>query len=137
MLVPSDLLGLVLMARTHQPLPAPRLQADRRAPNARRSLLLSLPQALSGLAHGHLGLESLVMGLANDSGRRDDGLSTDEHKELTLLRRENKRLKLEAEILSQAAAWFARERSWLWRSDCSANARARTIHVNCLFSAPL
>ena len=44
-----------------------------------------------------------------DSGRRDDGLTTDEHKELTQLRRENKRLKLEAEILSKAAAWFARE----------------------------
>ena len=39
-----------------------------------------------------------------DSGRRDDGLTTEEHKELTLLRRENKRLKLEAEILSKAAA---------------------------------
>jgi transposase-like protein len=44
-----------------------------------------------------------------DAGRRDDGLTTDERKELTLLRRENKRLKLEAEILSKAAAWFARE----------------------------
>jgi len=44
-----------------------------------------------------------------DSGRRDDGLTTDERKELTQLRRENKRLKLEAEILSKAAAWFARE----------------------------
>jgi transposase len=42
-------------------------------------------------------------------GRRDDGLTTDERNELTLLRREIKRLKLEAEILSKAAAWFARE----------------------------
>lgn len=44
-----------------------------------------------------------------DSGRRTDGLTTDEHKELVLLRRENKRLKMEQEILSKAAAWFARE----------------------------
>jgi transposase len=44
-----------------------------------------------------------------DSGKRVDGLTTDERKELTMLRRENKRLKLEAEILSKAAAWFARE----------------------------
>jgi transposase len=44
-----------------------------------------------------------------DAGRRDDGLTSDERKELALLRRENKRLKLEAEILSKAAAWFARE----------------------------
>ncbi len=44
-----------------------------------------------------------------DTGRRDGGLTTDERKELAALRRENKRLKLEAEILSKAAAWFARE----------------------------
>ena len=44
-----------------------------------------------------------------DSGQRTEGLTTDERKELTQLRRENKRLKLEAEILSKAAAWFARE----------------------------
>ena len=44
-----------------------------------------------------------------DSGQRTDGLTSDERKELSQLRRENKRLKLEAEILSKAAAWFARE----------------------------
>ena len=38
-----------------------------------------------------------------DAGRREDGLTTEERKELTVLRRENKRLKLEAEILSKAA----------------------------------
>ena len=44
-----------------------------------------------------------------DSGRRTDILNSDERKELTRLRRENKRLLLEQEILSKAAAWFARE----------------------------
>jgi len=44
-----------------------------------------------------------------DTGQREDGLTTVERTELTLLRRENKRLKLEQEILSKAAAWFARE----------------------------
>jgi len=44
-----------------------------------------------------------------DAGRRTDGLTSDEHAELTRLRRENKRLKIEQEILSKAAAWFARE----------------------------
>jgi transposase len=44
-----------------------------------------------------------------DGGRRSDGLTTDERQELERLRRENKRLKLEQEILSKAAAWFARE----------------------------
>jgi transposase len=44
-----------------------------------------------------------------DEGRRKDGLTTAERKELVQLRRENKRLKLEQEILAKAAAWFARE----------------------------
>lgn len=44
-----------------------------------------------------------------DSGRRSDLLNSDERKELSRLRREVKRLTLEQEILSKAAAWFARE----------------------------
>jgi transposase len=44
-----------------------------------------------------------------DEGRRADGLTRDEREELSRLRRENKRLRLEREILSKAAAWFARE----------------------------
>ena len=44
-----------------------------------------------------------------NAGRRSDGLTSDERAELTQLRRENKRLKIEQEILSKAAAWFARE----------------------------
>ncbi len=44
-----------------------------------------------------------------DAGRRTDGLSTAERTELTQLRRENRQLKVEREILSKAAAWFAQE----------------------------
>ncbi len=44
-----------------------------------------------------------------DAGRRTDGLSTTERTELTQLRRENRQLKIEREILSKAAAWFAQE----------------------------
>ena len=44
-----------------------------------------------------------------DEGRRCDGLTTVEREELVRLRRENRLLKLEREILSKAAAWFARE----------------------------
>ena len=44
-----------------------------------------------------------------DGGRGDGGLTTLEREELNRLRRENRQLRLEREILSKAAAWFARE----------------------------
>ena len=44
-----------------------------------------------------------------DAGQRQDGLTRDEKAELARLRKENKQLRLEREILSKAAAWFARE----------------------------
>ena len=44
-----------------------------------------------------------------DTGLRSDGLTTEERAELRQLRRENKRLRMEQEILKKAAAWFARE----------------------------
>ena len=44
-----------------------------------------------------------------DQGRRHDGLTTDEKQELARLRRENRVLREERDILSKAAAWFAQE----------------------------
>ncbi len=45
-----------------------------------------------------------------DAGRRHDGgLTTDERKELAELRRENRTLRQERDILKKAAAWFAQE----------------------------
>jgi transposase len=44
-----------------------------------------------------------------NAGRSDGGLTTAEREELNRLRRENRQLRLEREILSKAAAWFARE----------------------------
>jgi len=44
-----------------------------------------------------------------DEGRREDGMSTVEREELRRLRRENRRLQMERDILAKAAAWFARE----------------------------
>ncbi len=44
-----------------------------------------------------------------DEGRRQDGATSAEREELSQLRRENRRLKQEQEILKKAAAWFARE----------------------------
>ncbi len=43
-----------------------------------------------------------------DAGRKE-GLSTKEREELAQLRRDNRRLEMEIEILKRASAYFARE----------------------------
>ena len=47
---------------------------------------------------------------ARDRGRGDGGLTTAEREELSRLRRENRKLLQERDILSKAAAWFATEK---------------------------
>jgi transposase len=54
-----------------------------------------------------------------DVGKGDGGLTTAEREELSRLRRENRKLKEEREILSKAAAWFATESGTSKRSSGS------------------
>jgi len=42
-----------------------------------------------------------------DDGHRSDGLTSEERDELRRLRRENRQLRQERDILAKAAAWFA------------------------------
>jgi transposase len=54
-----------------------------------------------------------------DEGKRSDGLTTDDREELAKLRRENKVLREERDILKKFAAWSAQEANWntMKRSD--------------------
>jgi transposase len=54
-------------------------------------------------------IRNWVIQAGRDEGRRADGATSAEKEELRRLRREIRQLRLEREILSKAAAWFARE----------------------------
>ncbi len=68
----------------------------------------SLTQVAEDLGVHHETLRGWVKQTEIDGGRRD-GLTTEERTELARLRRENRILKEEREILRKAAAFFAAE----------------------------
>ena len=54
-------------------------------------------------------IRNWVAQAGRDDGTRDDDLKTEDRDEINRLRREVRQLKVERDILSKAAAWFARE----------------------------
>jgi transposase len=74
-----------------------------------RSSGQSIPQIADELGVSPQSLRNWVKRGQLDAGERRDGLTSDEREELRRLRRENRRLTQEREILKAAAAFFARE----------------------------
>lgn len=93
------------MPKTHRPYPPEYRRRIVELVRAGRSPE-SLAQEFEPSAQA---IRSWVHQADRDEGRREDGLTTAEREELRRLRRENKVLRVEREILSKATAWFARE----------------------------
>lgn len=94
------------MPKSHPPYPA-----QFRAESVRllRSGERSAPELAKDLGVSDQTLRNWLRQADVDQGRRRDGLTSDEREELRRLRRENRVLREEREILKKAAAWFAKE----------------------------
>ena len=95
------------MPKSHLPYPA---EFRARAALLVRTSGKSIPEIARELGVSGEGLRNWVRQVEADAGRgRPSELTTEEKAELQRLRRENKVLREEREILKKAAAFFARE----------------------------
>ena len=93
------------MPKTHPPYPAEyrrRMVEQVRAGRSLKELAREFEPSVESI-------RQWVRQAQLDLGERSDGLTSSEREELTRLRRENRVLREEREILSKAAAWFATE----------------------------
>ena len=90
-------------------MPAPHPpEFRRRAVDLARQPGVSVARVAKELGISESGLRRWIAQDDVDTGRKE-GLSTAERDELTRLRRDNRRLEMEVEILKRASAYFARE----------------------------
>jgi transposase len=94
------------MGKTRAPY-APEFRAE--AVRLVRESGKSLYQIARDLGVADQSLRNWVHQTDLDTGRRTDGLTTEEREELRRLRRENRILREEREILKKAATFFAKE----------------------------
>src|SRR4051794_39180428 len=97
------------MCRCNRVVPRIRRSSGGRPSGWWRSSGGSIPQVADELGVWSQSLRNWVKQTELDSGERRDGLTSDEREELRRLRRENRRLTQEREILKAAATFFARE----------------------------
>ena len=93
------------MPRPHPP------EFRRRAVELARERAKPIAQIASDIGISESCLRGWLAQADIDDGRRE-GLTTDERAELVRLRRENRVLKMEKEILGKAAAFFANESNY-------------------------
>ena len=93
------------MPRSHPPYPP---EFRREAVELARVSDKSVPQLAKDLGISDQSLREWIKRADVDAGKRE-GLTTDEREELRRLRRENRTLLQEREVLKKAAAFFARE----------------------------
>ena len=96
------------ISQWHQPINHTRQTTDGASPNWQELAAASTSWRARSSPPSRR-FEKWIQQAGLDDGLRSDGLTTSEREELNRLRRENRVLREEREILAEAAAWFAQE----------------------------